>query len=454
MDRGCEARRSAIGARGCALLLAPLGVALTFGLPASSATSAPVFLYPKSYETGGGSFSVAVGDVNRDGKPDLVAASNGVSVLMNKGDGSFLAKADYATGDSPYSVALGDVNGDGSLDIVTGNTSDDTASVLLNRGDGSFGAPVVYATGHDSGAIAVGDLNGDGKPDLASASNYYGSTVSVLLNRGDGSFQAPTLYGAGTGSLGVVIGDLDNDGKADLVTANMRVNTASVFLNTGNGGFQARHDYALGDDPRSVAIGDLNADGWADLAAGNEATDDVSVLLNRGDGGFRAKVDYPTAGRPQSVAIGDLDADGKPDLATASYYGGAYQTGSASLLLNRGGGRFRPKLDYIVGGQPESVVIADLNVDGKQDVAVAMAGHGVSVLLNTTGRCTVRSLVGRTRSSAKLAIVRNNCRLGKVRRVYSQIVKGGRVISQSPGPDTVLPKRSKVSLVVSRGRRY
>ena len=234
----------------------------------------------------------------------------------------------------------------------------------------------------------------------------------------------------------------------------MRVNTASVFMNMGNAVFQARHDYELGDDPRSVVIGDLNGDGWPDLAAGNETTDDVSVLLNWGDGTFGAKVDYPTAGRPQSVAIGDLAADGKPDLATASYYGGANRTGIVSLLLNKGGGRFRPKLDYVVGGQLQTLAITDLNVDGKQDVAVSQAGHGVSVLLNTTGRCTVRYLVGRTGSSAKLGIVRNNCRLGRVRRIYSETVQRGRVISQSPGPDTVLPKGAKVRLVVSRGRLY
>jgi hypothetical protein len=194
MDRRFKRRSGPFGARGCAVLLACVGVALTLGLVASFATSAPSFAAPRSYATGGDPVSVAIGDLNGDGKPDLATANdaNTVSVLLNSGDGSFQAKLDYETGGGPGSVAIGDLNGDGSPDLATANVccaSPGAVSVLLNRGDGSFQAKLDYATGGDPYSVAIGDLNGDGKPELATA-NSQSFSVSVLANRGDGSFHA------------------------------------------------------------------------------------------------------------------------------------------------------------------------------------------------------------------------------------------------------------------------
>ena len=90
------------------------------------------------------------------------------------------------TGSSSVEVAIGDLDGDGKPDLVTANQVGNSVSVLLNRGDGSFGASVNYSTGTFAISVAIGDLNGDGKQDLATA-NFEGSTASVLLNRGDGT---------------------------------------------------------------------------------------------------------------------------------------------------------------------------------------------------------------------------------------------------------------------------
>ena len=127
-----------LGVRGCAVLLACAGLALTPGAAALSATSAPSFAAARSYATGDGPESVAIGDLNGDGKPDLATANliyrtNTVSVLLNRGDGSFQAKLDYRTGGDPYSVVIGDLNGDGKQDLATANLHANTVSVLLNR---------------------------------------------------------------------------------------------------------------------------------------------------------------------------------------------------------------------------------------------------------------------------------------------------------------------------------
>ena len=104
-------------------------------------------------------------------------------MLLNRGDGSFQAKLDYATGTRPDSVAIGDLNGDGKPDLATANAYASTVSVLANRGDGSFEAKRDYATGSGPVSVAIGDLNGDGKPDLAAiTANARSDTVSVLAN--------------------------------------------------------------------------------------------------------------------------------------------------------------------------------------------------------------------------------------------------------------------------------
>ena len=141
-----------------------------------------------SFDTGASPYSVAIGDLNADGKPDLAAAneaSSTVSVLLGNGDGAFGTKTDFGTGAIPYSVAIGDLNGDGKPDLAVANYLAYTMSVLLGNGDGTFGAKTDFGTGASPISVAIGDLNGDGNPDLAVA-NYYSNTVSVLLNLGPG----------------------------------------------------------------------------------------------------------------------------------------------------------------------------------------------------------------------------------------------------------------------------
>jgi hypothetical protein len=446
-------------------LLAAGGLLLLLTSPGAvgrSVAAAPSFAPARGYATGDTPVGIAIGDLNGDSKPDLATANLGsgtVSVLLNGGDGRFAPKRPYAVGRLPQSVVIGDLNGDGKPDLATANLDENTVSVLLNRGDGSFQAKRDYRAGAGPSSVAIGDLNGDGKPDLATA-NFYAEIVSVLLNRGDGSFQAKRDYRAGAGPSSVAIGDLNGDGALDLAAANGGYNTVSVLLNRSDGSFQAKRDYRTGGDslseaPASVAIGDLNGDGKPDLATANEDANTVSVLLNRGDGRFQAKRDYRVVGSPQMVAIGDLNGDGKPDLATANaVVEGFSGANRASVLVNKGGGRFRARLSYPTGREPASVAIGDLNGDAKPDLATANRySNTVSVLLNSPGLCTVQGVRGRRLPAAKRTLARANCRVGKIRRVDSGVGRG-RVITQKPGFGAVLPGGSKVNLVVSRGRKH
>ena len=107
----------------------------------------------------------------------------------------------YAAGTHPLSVAVGDFNGDGKPDLAVANQRSNTVSVLLGNGDGTFQAAVNYGADRNPNSVAVGDFNGDGKPDLAVA-NLNSDTVSVLLGKGDGTFHAAVIYGAGAEPYG------------------------------------------------------------------------------------------------------------------------------------------------------------------------------------------------------------------------------------------------------------
>src|SRR5262245_14576830 len=187
-----------------------------------------------NYATLAAASSVAIGDLNGDGKPDLVASNYNaifpsVSVLLGHGDGTFEPKVDYGTGGRPYSVAIADLNGDGKLDLAVANNAVGTVSVLLGHGDGTFALRVDYATGPGPTSVAIGDLNGDTVPDLVVA-NSGSSTVSVLPGYGAGPFAPKMDYGTGGGPHSVAIADLDDDGKPDLAVANSASSTASVLL--------------------------------------------------------------------------------------------------------------------------------------------------------------------------------------------------------------------------------
>ena len=161
-----------------------------------------------------------------------------VSVLPNTGKGSFGVKRDYPTGLSPYSVAIGDLDGDRKPDLAVAIRDDDISgsgavSVSMNTGAGAFGAGHVYPIEADPAAVAIGDLNGDGSADLATANTYAGS-LSVLLNDGGGHFGPRRDYPTGDWAPSVAIGDLNADGKADLVAGHFG-KMVSVFFNQGDG---------------------------------------------------------------------------------------------------------------------------------------------------------------------------------------------------------------------------
>ncbi len=412
-------------------------------------TQEPIFAPAVTYDSGGQyADSVAVADVNGDSKPDLVVANqcvdancaNGsVSVLLGNGDGTFQPVVTYGSGGaSPSSVAVADVNGDSKPDLVVANQCVDancatgSVSVLLGNGDGTFQAPVTYGSGgFFTFSVAVADVNGDGKPDLLVANwcpdagdcgspnaptmdapvQEFGR-VGVLLGNGDGTFQAAVVYNSGGYRVNsVAVGDVNGDGKPDLLVVNEFTyfvngdgSDVGVLLGNGDGTFQAPVNYISGGwYAFSGAVGDVNGDGKPDLLVTNSGPCElcqrstVGVLLGNGDGTFQAVVTYVSGGLDaRSVAVGDVNGDSKPDLVVANQCVDANcATGSVSVLLGNGDGTFQPAVTYGSGGtNAAAVTVADLNGDGKPDVAVANYNtSSVGVLLNISSSPTTTTLL-------------------------------------------------------------
>ena len=276
---------------------------------------------PKTdYATGTFPSYVAIGDLNGDGKPDLIVANdnsalppNYVSVLLGNGDGTFTAKTDFLVGVSPQSLALGDLNLDGKLDVIVANSNETTVSVLLGLGTGSLAARVNYPVLVGTTDIAVLDANKDSRPDIVVV-NYFNNSLSILLGDGLGGLGTRTDFTTGTGPANLAIADLNGDGNTDLITSNADANTLSVLFGNGTGGFSVKTDYATGVIPRQVAVSDLNGDGILDVSVVNESSNTVSVFQGAAAGTLNTKIDFPTASGPFGIAMGDINADGKPDL--------------------------------------------------------------------------------------------------------------------------------------------
>ena len=343
---------------------------------------------PVNYATPANPTSLATADFNRDGSLDLAVGNSNnqdnktISILLGNGNGTFQPHVDYVAGGGSFSVAAVDLNRDGKPDVAVSNFNESTISILLGNGDGSLQGHVDYPTGASPVALVTGDFNNDGKVDLVTAPSL-GSSISILPGNGDGTFKNHVEFPAGSSTLDVSAGDFNGDGKLDLAVSNFYFGTVSILLGNGNATFQAPVSFDAGQSPRTVTVADLNGDGRPDLVVTNYFNSpdgiNIAVLLGNGDGTFQPPVGYSGGDIPLAVTVADVDGDGKLDLVVANSGIGI------GLLLGNGDGTFRGHIDYAQGTGFGSILTGDFAGHGATDAVATNTNAGVvAVLLNSS----------------------------------------------------------------------
>jgi subtilisin family serine protease len=380
--------------------------------PTTDAPFPPATLYKSPFKcaTEGATPNVAVDDVNRDGRPDVITAngaeylpqlSNLVQVFSPATDGSCreIQRLQYraTTGQVDFrltKVRSADIDGDGRRDLlVIGN---ETAWAIMNRAGRFQVATRLNSRGEHVRDAQVADVNRDGHPDLVVSSNrgidvYYRGPAPSIAHVSDG------------GGLMIAVGDFTGDGRPDVITDGL-----VIFEQNVTGTFVARPALDTSRPVDGLAVGDLNADRRADIVTlrrENVPDSALQVRLQRSDGTYESAVDYPVDGSPSSPFIADLNGDSRPDLVVGHPQ---FLSSVVGYLLQQptsvtfGEERFTPPGSSADFAPSNAFAVGDVTGDGRNDIVSASNGFGVDVfaradvanppLLDTTPRNLARKV--------------------------------------------------------------
>ena len=270
------------------------------------------------YQSGWGARDFAVGDLNHDGRSDVVLPKGGsIAVFLGQGDGTLRIPQIVSLGvNGAYAVAIGDVNGDSHPDIVSCGIDDSRAFVLSGDGSGNFAVTSTFVVGSDLTSLTLGDFDRDGDLDAAICP-HLGSNGQIVVARNDGLGHFSVSYPISTASAPATVAtdDFNRDGNLDLAVTEIPGRGLSVYLGVGDGTFGAETLYPM-DASIMVTTGDLDGDGAVDLIRPNIwAPTGMTILMGNGDGTFQMpSVIYPFASM-LDAALGDLNNDGVVDCS-------------------------------------------------------------------------------------------------------------------------------------------
>lgn len=368
--------------------------------------------------------SLGASDLDGDGRLDVVIAggsSNIICVLKNNsvpGSIAFLPKVNYTTGNSPVSVAFGDLDGDGKQDLVVVNSKDNTISIFRNNSVNnviSFLPKIDINTGTSPANCSISDVDNDGKADLI-CTNSGNNTVSVFRNTTVGNsiaFASKVDLATGKEPFGVTAIDLNGDALPEIGVANQNDTTVSIYRNRSVPGtllFEAGADFKNYYKPSLLAAADVDGDGKIDLVTGSGASALFTVSKNVTSAGtiaFAPAVFFPTGfGASSDLSLGDADGDGSVDVAVNHEL---YSTISLVKNLSRPDTlRFASRVDYYVTSNSASVMQADLDGDGRPDLMATNPSGTLSLFRNIVPKPYITSVSPNTAGSGAIVTITGN----------------------------------------------
>ena len=335
-------------------------------------------------------FTLALGDIDNDGDPDLVEGNLAEAnlVWLNRNDslgnstGVFIdSNQELGTGVTT-SVMLGDVDSDGDLDIVEANYAEPNI-IRLNNGSGTFDTNSNFTDTNTTFSIALGDINGDGHLDIVEGNDNNGNNL-VLLNDGTGTFTNTNQLLGSNNTHSIKLADIDGDDDLDMVVGNY--NAANrVWRNDGAGNFTDTNQTLGTDNTNSIALGDIDGDGDIDIVegSGGQAT---TVWFNGGndsgsnDGVFSNPLILAGTNNTFSIALADINNDGKLDIVEGNLGEDNLvwlNTGNNTAVFTGSGISLSFPPGDAFSNATASIVLGDIDAgaDGKNDIDIIM-GNG------------------------------------------------------------------------------
>jgi FG-GAP-like repeat/Calx-beta domain/Domain of unknown function DUF11 len=344
--------------------------------------------------TGSWPEAVGIGDLNGDGRRDVAVVTSfyfdpgndhTVQIFLQTASGTLAPPAKYQLpSGSNRSLDVGDVTGDGRADVVVGSGS--AIVVLRQNTSGTLEAPVFYTT-DNSNQIKIGDFNSDGRKDVAGI-DWGTPDVAVYLQNAAGTLDPPTIYAVPHGGYDELeSGDVNNDGRDDIVVMSGQlyaIDVLGILVQTPAGGFAAPafYDIPVNQLAAGAEVADVNGDSRKDVVityGGNSPSSFLGIFAQNGVGTLNAPFSVGSYDIPESIESADLDANGRADLAVL--HGGwnamgVYLQGSTGSL----GLEFLEPVSYASHYEPQGLALGDVNADGRTDAVIADYGQGVLVL--------------------------------------------------------------------------
>jgi|GEM_PF-5711904 len=321
-----------------------------------------------------GSREMTLSDLDGDGRPDAAAAcplDNCVAMMRQNSSGALAVPDELRF--APSSVAVGDLNSDGRSDLVVASRYCDLVGYRLGTSAGVYGPLRTFGPVNDPVAVGIADLNGDGLSDLAALSR--GNDTLAVGVQDAGGPKAPAYLPTGRYPSALALGDVTGDGRADAVVAQYGEIYMSVLSQTSGGSLVPDEDYFIGAGASALELSDLNSDGLTDIAACVQSSASVEVLNQTGSGKLDTPASYDVGATPVGLSAADFDMDRRTDLVVVGE-GPSLLT----FLFQNSSGAMNPSPPLRLASAPVQVRFAEVDQDGLPEVWLLHRDGNLSLL--------------------------------------------------------------------------